>query len=204
MKQFPVKQDIEGVEVRREVIMGIQAVLDSNIIKHKGISTKDFDLDLEEDKSWYPLKNLIDLFDHLATHGGPSVLQRVGEEVTKQVPRPESIKNARLALENANKSYHMNHRRDGKELYDYENECIIEGGIGHVRLVIDRENETADYVCGSFYPSDFDLGMAKQILKIFGNNFLAALSVKRDESKPSRLKGGDTCTFNLNYRLMKL
>lgn len=204
MKTYPTRKDIKGVEVRREVIIGIQEVLKNNIIQYKDLSVQSFDLDLTTDKQWFPLKNLVRLFSYIEEKNGAIILQKIGAEVAKNAKWPPTVKTARAAIESINVAYHMNHRRDGKELFDSEKGTIIEGYIGHDRLEIDHDKQLANFVCGSFYPSDFDLGMAKQVLKMFANNFIAALSVKRDAAKPSRLNGADTCTYNINYTLMKL
>jgi hypothetical protein len=204
MQIFPTKKDIEGVEVRREVIVGIQEVLKNSIIQYRNLSLQSFDLDLANDKQWFPLKNLLKFFSYVEENSGAIVLQKIGAEVAKNAKWPPTVTTARAAIESINIAYHMNHRRDGKELFDYEKGTIIEGHIGHDRLEIDHDKQTANFVCGSFYPSDFDLGMAKEVLKIFGDNFIVALSVQRDTSKPTRKKGGDTCTYKLNYKLMKL
>lgn len=200
----PLKKSIEGVEVRKEVIVGIQEVLNQKSIQLKNLSLKSFGLDLEENKAWYPLENLLKLFTYIEKNCSPSILQRIGAEVAKKAKWPDTTQNAEEAIRSINLAYHMNHRRDEQELFDYEKGEIIEGYIGHDILEIDHKKEVANFICGSFYPSDFNLGMAKQVLKIFGNNFIAALSVKIDKSQPSRKTGGETCTYNINYKVLKL
>lgn len=202
MKVLPLKKNIEEVEVRGEVIIGIKEVLNSTLGKTKGISLKSFNLDTAKPNEWYPLKNLIDFFTSIEKSNGSMILQKIGIEVANSAVWPDTVQTTQAALESMNLAYHMNHRRNGQELFDYEKGVIIEGYIGHDVLEIDHEKQIVNFICGSFYPSDFDLGMAKQVVKIFANNPVAALSVRRDNSKPSRKKGGETCTYTLNYKLM--
>ncbi|MFK7796604.1 MAG: hypothetical protein AB8E82_04060 [Aureispira sp.] len=79
MKTYPTSKDIEGVEVRREIIIGIQEVLKNNIIKD--LSLQSFDLDLTTDKQWFPLKNLVKLFSYIEAKNGTTVLQKIGTKV---------------------------------------------------------------------------------------------------------------------------
>jgi hypothetical protein len=203
MSYQPVKKNIEGVEVRGEVIIGIKEVLENSTYRSKGISLKPFNLDTAKPNQWYPLKNLVDFFTYIEESNNSVILQKIGAEVANKALWPDTVQTIRAALESVNLAYHMNHRRNGLELFDYKKGVVIEGYIGHNILEVDDKKETVKYICGSFYPSDFDLGMAKQVVKIFGKNAIAALSVKRDASKPSRKKGDTTCTFNLNYKLLK-
>lgn len=196
---YPQKKDLAGVEVRKEVLIGIQAIADQMKINQFQLSKDNLE------KEWSPLQDLIDYFNLIeGLINGASLLQKIGAEVAKNAKWPDTVRSPIAALESINVAYHMNHRRDGKELFDHQQSKIIEGYIGHDYLEIDHEKKVVNFICGSFYPSDFDLGMAKEVLKIFGGSSIAALSVKRDESKPSRKNGGDTCTFNLKYALLRV
>lgn len=203
MSYQPAKKNIEEVEVRGEVIVGIKEVLENSEYRSKGLSLKPFNLDTAKPNRWYPLKNLVDFFTYLEDSNNSVILQKIGAEVANKALWPDTVQTIRAALESVNIAYHMNHRRNSLELFDYKKGVVIEGAIGHNILYVDDKRQIVNYICGSFYPSDFDLGMAKQVVNIFGKNAIAALSVKRDAFKPTRKKGATTCTFNLNYRLLK-
>ncbi len=191
------KKSIEGVEVRGEVIIGFKKALESLYGNPSQYLSKYGILNPEVNK-WYPLKALIDMFSEFEKRKLNSILQKIGSITAEEAVWPKDIQTFKDALNSINHAYHINHRRKNKELYDYTNNAIIEGGIGHDILEVNEETKTAIYTCGSFYPCDFDLGMAKAVLRKFKGN-ITFISIKHDDTKPCRKNGGDTCQYNIKW-----
>lgn len=131
----------------------------------------------------------------LESIGNKYSLERIGAMVADSAIWPENIKTFFEALYSIDHAYHMNHQKDGKPLYDYDKNEVIEGFIGHNILTIDEASNTAVYTCGSFYPCDFDKGMLKILTRTFKPEGKTLVNVVHDDNKPCRKLGGDTCTF---------
>lgn len=199
--KYPKRKSIEGVEVRGEVILGFLHAMDGifrqqalRILTENGIADP-------KAGDWYPLKYFMNIFDSFVSEGRKSGLRLIGASVVNNAKWPDDIKTLGRAMNSFNAAYHMNHRRDGKELYDYRLNQIIEGGIGHNIVFPPRDGEKkAVYVCGSFYPCDFDFGMISAFVKKFkpiNCNYYA--TVRHDDSKPCRSRGGETCTYVIEW-----
>ena len=191
------KKEIEVVEVRGEVIIGFIKALNSLYGNPDEYLSKYGILNPKE-KQWYPLKALVGVFLEFEKKGLFSILQKIGAIVADEAIWPENIKTFTDAINTIDHAYHMNHRRDKQELYDYKNNKIIEGYIGHDILEINEQNKTAIYTCGSFYPCDFDLGMARAILRKFKPE-TTFISIKHDDNKPCRKEKGDTCQYIIKW-----
>lgn len=107
----------------------------------------------------------------------------VGLAVPENANFPPGIDTLEKGLALIDKAYHMNHRG---------------GDIGYYRLVsFDVAAKKAVFECKNPYPSHFDRGLISAFVRKFGKS--AKASVVLDEAKPSRLKGADSCTYNITW-----
>lgn len=190
--EYPKRRNIEGVTVHHSVVDGLLQAISSTASLYK----KDLErFRLLEKKDWYPLKDLLDFMKQLEKLGNKYSLERIGAQVAENAIWPDNITTFVEAINSIDHAYHMNHQRDGQPLYDYEKMEPIEGFIGHNVLTIDEANQTAIYVCGSFYPCDFDKGMTKALARKFKPEGRTLVNVIHDDTKPCRKLGGDTCTY---------
>jgi hypothetical protein len=91
-------------------------------------------------------------------------------------------------------AYHINHRKNGKPLFDEDTNTIHEG-IGHYgyeqvpgkSLIISRSNNP--------YPCAFDKG----IITSMARQYDVKSFVVHDDSKPCRKNGADSCTYLVSW-----
>ncbi len=196
-KTYPKRGTIKGVEVRGEVLLGYLEAMGQ--LKQFALQQfKAFGITNPQQGQWYPLESLMGVFERFAKK---HALQTIGASVIRTAKWPKEIDSLYKALSSIDAAYHMNHRRDGRELFDYRTNRIIEGEIGHdyVIQLPDKKN-TLLYVCESFYPCDFDFGMASQFAKQFkpaGSRVSA--KIRHDDHAPCRKKGGESCTYILEW-----
>lgn len=164
-----------------------------NLLREYGIS------EVQADR-WYPLESLISVFNKLADEGGINTLRMIGASVIDHAAWPEEINSLGKALNSVDIAYHMNHRRDGKDLFDIGTGRIIEGAIGHVIVIPPEKNENkALYICGSFYPCEFDFGMASAFVKKFKPQNCNRYAKIRHDTGGCRSRGGETCTYVIEW-----
>lgn len=186
----------QGVDVRGEVLLGLMEAFGpfkSNVVtmlNKVGISNP-------LAGEWYPLEVLLQVFREIEERIGPSTMAQVGLNVALSAVWP-NIHNFEQAISTIDIAYHMNHRRDKKELFDHRTGQIVEGFIGHDVFYPPRgDDRIAVFVCGSFYPCDFDRGMAEGLARRFPPSKTALVRVEHDDTQPCRKKGGDSCTYKI-------
>jgi hypothetical protein len=104
------------------------------------------------------------------------------------------------AIRSIDIAYHMNHRRNGKPLFDPATGTIIEGYIGHCILSpLAPGQRRAVYCCGSYYPEDFDIGMVQTLARKFKPDGATVVRVAIDDSRPMKSKGGASTTYSLEW-----
>jgi hypothetical protein len=132
-------------------------------------------------EAWYPQQEYLDAFRELSELNFFSMVS-IGMKIPDLASFPpiDSIKQALGLLDVA---YNMNHRG---------------GEIGEYRLD-EIEDNRAVVVCRNPYPSDFDYGILYRLLQKFRPATSKTLTVQRMDDPPNRTKGGDTCTYVLEW-----
>jgi len=195
----PPRGNLDGVEVRGEVLAGTVDAMGSYraralvILERLGVTSV-------RAGQWYPLAALLTTFEKIEDAAGARAMRRVGATVASTAVWPDGIDSLEAALSSIDVAYHMNHRRNGRELFDGATGQIVEGGIGHdVFLPAKPGERTALYICGSFYPDQFDLGMAEVLANKFKPAGADKVTVEIDASKPIRASGGATTTYVIRW-----
>ncbi len=193
----PPKKSIEGVEVSGETILGFIDAMGA--FKPTALNyLKEYSISDPQAEEWYPLEPLISLFNKIADEGGRNTVKIIGATIINNRIWPDGIKTLGDALRSIDVAYHMNHRRGGICLFDYKDNKIIEGAIGHTYVIPPKKNETkALYICSSFYPCDFDFGMASAFARKFkpkGSNRYARV---KHATGDCRRNGHDSCTYEI-------
>lgn len=196
---YPQKGSIKSVETSGESMLGF--VEGMGVFKQTALKyLSDYGISHPQKGKWYPLEPLISLFNKISNEGGINTLRIIGASVIKNAKWPEDIDSLGKALNSVDKAYHINHRRNGRELFDTKNGKIIEGFIGHDIVISPKKNENkALYICGSFYPCEFDFGMASAFVNKFkpkGCNHYAKI---RHDIGECRSRGGETCTYIIEW-----
>lgn len=141
-------------------------------------------LELNEDK-WYPQKNFLAALKDLSKEVGEEMLEKSGELIPEHAIFPPEIKTLKQALASIDIAYQMNHRN---------------GNIGYYKLVeFDDTSKRAIMECRNPYPSKFDLGLIKGMVKLFLPKTSFFYDVKINDSIESRSKKGNSCTYMITW-----
>jgi hypothetical protein len=150
-----------------------------------------------EEGAWNDLQSLLDAMKEIAETIGEMNLFMIGKELMEGAKFPP-MDNLETALKSIDVAYHMNHRKNGKVMFDPETGTMTEG-IGHYKLErFDEQKKEAVMVCHTPYPSKFEEGLIIQVARTFKPQG-SFLKVRLDETKETRRKGGETCTFIINW-----
>jgi hypothetical protein len=130
----------------------------SNILKKHGIA------DLNE-QGWYPQQAWLDAFREIADKIGSQTLITIGTQIVESAQWPPSVNSVESALASVDVAYHMNHRINGRVLFDPKTGVMLEG-IGHYYFEKVSNNEFK-VTCDNPYPCDFDKGILKGVVNKF-------------------------------------
>jgi hypothetical protein len=176
------KAFVPGVEVNGETVLSIVNAMKGfeglaiEILKNNGI-------DHPKPRKWYMQQSWLDAFKEISDKMGAETLLNIGKAIPENAQFPPGIDNLEKGLNLIDVAYHMNHRG---------------GEIGYYKLVEYNEyKKHAVMECKNPYPSHFDRG----IITCFVSRFKASdhFSVELDKSKPTRLKGADSCTYIIRW-----
>lgn len=185
------------VKVNRQTVASVVEAQSSgkefrmNALKTVGI-------DLENDPSeWLEHQSWLDAFRIINEEQGGMNVFMIGKAVVDHAEFPP-MNNLEEALRSIDIAYHMNHQLNGKKMFDGSNGSMLEG-IGHYNLAeFDAAAKRAVMVCDNPYPSRFDEGIITQVVRRF-KPIGSRESVSLDQSKESRLKGGNSCTYVITW-----
>lgn len=145
-------------------------------------------------KAWYPVENYLTVYKKIDTLLGGRGLEKVGTYVPKNADFPPNIQDIHTALGVLDVGYHMNHRIDGKPMFDPATGQMQEG-IGHYRYQpVAGKNEVV-MVCDDPYPCRFDQGLLRGMAQRFQPN----ATVTHGPHQGCRTKGDPSCTYVVNW-----
>jgi len=138
---------------------------------------------------WYPEDAFLRAFEAITNEVGVNSVYGVGRQIpdTARFPPMTGIL---MALDSIDIAYHMNHRKNGKVMFDSQTGTMLEG-IGHfVSKPVANENRSI-MVCETPYPCDFERGLISAV----ANKLDPAARTAHDNSAPCRKNGADSCTY---------
>ncbi|TAG92639.1 MAG: hypothetical protein EAZ20_02375 [Bacteroidetes bacterium] len=134
---------------------------------------------------WYSQESWLNAFKEIGEEFGEKTLFLIGKTIPESADFPPHIIDLQSALASIDMAYHMNHKG---------------GEIGYYKLVdFDINAQKAIMECKNPYPSHFDRGIITAMARKFKPENVIFLSIELDTSKPSRLNGDDSCTFNISW-----
>lgn len=143
---------------------------------------------------WYPLEDCMLAYKKIDTLLGGRGLEKVGSMVPKNAVFPANITDVASALQSIDIAFHMNHRRDGKDMFNPVTGEMLEG-IGHYEYhPVPGKNE-ARIVCGHPYPCRFDQGLIRGMAQRFEPN----ATLTHDPAQGCRQKGAESCTYIVTW-----
>lgn len=149
------------------------------------------------ENEWINLQNWLNAFKVFANSLGDMNLFLIGKAVTSNAVFPP-IKDLEEALRSINIAYHMNHRLNGRVMFDKLTGKIIDG-IGEFKLTeFDSKRRSATMVCNNPYPSKFDEGIIIQVVRNFKPKG-SFEKIKLDITKETRIRGGNSCTYLISW-----
>ncbi|PTL81823.1 hypothetical protein [Vitiosangium sp. GDMCC 1.1324] len=191
----------EGIEVKghsvKSVVDGFNtfAVLGSAYLLDEGIGTPApnglANLDLE---GWYPQRSWLLCFQQIGKQLGDGLLMQVGMAIPRNAVFPEGIEDIHEAIRSIDVAYHMNHRKNGRPMFDPESGRMQEG-IGHYGYEPVPGKRKIICLCENPYPCAFDHGLLTAMAQRYQSN----ARVTHDEAGPCRKQRGDRCTYVVSW-----
>jgi len=144
---------------------------------------------------WYPQEAWLEAFKNIAEQVGDKVLYNIGLSVPESAVFPPWVVDIDTAIKAIDIAYHLNHRKDGKALFDVNTGTMYEG-IGHYGY--ERDPSGANRIISvsrNPYPCAFDKG----IITAMAHKFQPNAQVTHNDSKECRSKGADSCTYIITW-----
>jgi hypothetical protein len=174
----------KGIQVNGQTVLSVVNALSagqdsrSKILEKYGISNP-------QPEKWYSQEKWLEAFQEISDKVGQNTLFAIGKAIPENAKFPPEIDNLEKALSAIDMAYHMNHTK---------------GDIGYYKLTsFNSATRIATMECKNPYPSEFDRGIITTMLRKFKPKDSLKNDVVLDLSKPSRLKGDDSCTYKITW-----
>ena len=166
-----------------------------NLLVKQGIGKlgKNKQVVIEPDQ-WYPQDAWLSAFEEIAKVVGPTSLFDIGQHVPKHAAFPPQVKDVPSGLQSIDVAYHMNHRKQGRAMFDPASGTMVEG-IGHYGYQRSANENRATMVCENPYPCDFDRGLISSIAK----RFESRATTTHVDSAQCRKRGDRSCTYVVSW-----
>ena len=163
------------------------------LVKH-GIGTQ-VGANVEIDRNrWYSQESWLAAWEEIATKVGPRACFQIGRQVPRHAVFPPSVTDVESAIASIDIAYHMNHRKNGKPLFD-PGTGKRGTGIGTYGFEPIRGERRVKSVCENPYPCDFDRGLLTEV----ATRFDAQARVTHDDGAACRSKGANSCTYVVSW-----
>jgi len=159
-----------------------------------GIGTEidgEFQIDRE---AWYSQESWLASFEKIAKEIGDSTLKKIGQQIPENAIFPAWINDIISAVKSIDVAYHLNHRKDGKVMFN-ELTGVMTEGIGHYGCELIENKSMLICECKNPYPCAFDFG----IISAMAKKFEITANVMHDNSKPCRKNGAESCTYIVTW-----
>lgn len=186
----------ENVEVSGDSILAFINSMErgkdtrSEILKNHGIDP--------EGTTWYSQLKWLEAFKEVSYTLGEMNLFLIGKSIVNNSNFPP-VCDLEEALNTLDVAYHMNHRINGKVMFDPISKSKLKGIGNYKLLAYDATARKATFKCTNPYPSKFDEGIIAQLVRKFRPSDSIKQTVELDLSKDSRIKGGDSCTYLISW-----
>jgi hypothetical protein len=140
-----------------------------------------------------PFDAFLGVFDTILETAGANTIFVIGKKIPEFAAWPPGVDDIFKALESIDVGYHMNHVKDGKMMFDPSTGQMTDE-IGHYHFRLEAPRRIV-MLCDNPYPSDLDRGLITALAR----KFEGGAEVELDPSKPTRLNGGDSCTFIVSF-----
>ncbi len=192
MEQY--RFEVQKIEVNGATILAF--VNGMGVFKKKAIEIlSSYGINDIQPDEWYPAQSYLNAFKVISEKLGDKVVRQMGKNIPKSAKWPSGIKDIESALASIDIAYHINHRKNGKPLFDPDT-GKIEEGIGHYRFE-KIDDHSAKIICDSPYPCDFDMGIIEAVANKFRPQ---GKTVKiTHEENACRKRGDKACTYIITW-----
>jgi len=156
---------------------------------------KRFNIHDPETDNWYSQQEWLNAFKYFVEKVGPNTLFLIGNSIPENADFPPDIDSIEKALSSLDIAYHMNHRLNGKPLFDPANGQKKEGIGNYIFKNID--DNSAEMICNNPYPCDFDMGIIDAVAKKFTHEGSFTKIVHNEGS--CRKHGDDSCGYTVSW-----
>ncbi|MBF0207676.1 MAG: hypothetical protein HQK53_12380 [Oligoflexia bacterium] len=163
------------------------------LVAHGICEKKDNEL-LLDPAQWYSLDQWLQAFEKISRDLGDTSLFLTGKCIPINAKFPTWVKDVESAVKSIDIAFHMNHRKNGIDMFNPATGTMLEG-IGHYGFEKIADKKVIISVCNTPYPCEFDRG----IITAMANKFELRATVVHDNTKPCRKNGQDSCTYIINY-----
>ena len=194
-KAFEPDIEVNGPTVNSIIAgLGYFTNLSRRYFSQVGIGTvinKKLHIDMD---GWYAQSAWLAAFENIAKTVGDRVLFNIGLSVPANAQFPPWVVDVDSAIKAIDIAYHLNHRKNGKLLFNPENGDMNEG-IGHYGYErIPNENRIISK-SNNPYPCAFDHG----IITAMAHKFAPLAVINHDDTKECRKKGAESCTYIITW-----
>jgi hypothetical protein len=143
---------------------------------------------------WYSQDAWLKAFENIARQIGDRVLFNIGLTSPERADFPPWVTDIVSAIQSIDIAYHLNHRKNGKPLYDLETRVMTEG-IGHYGGEPSPLKNEIICLNNNPYPCAFDRG----IIYAMATKFQPHARVFHDDSVECRKNGANSCVYHVYW-----
>lgn len=200
---MPLKPLPPGIEVSQRGVLPLLAAFEAfpsmlarHLLKHGIAATQGQSLvpQLQVSQAWIPLDAWLKTLAALAQEVGPNALFQCGMRITANARFPSVFVDLESALRSIDVTYHMEHRHNGRVMFDPRTRRMLEG-IGHYAVDPTPQGHEIRIVSDVPYPCPSDLGIVTGIARSFEPRAIT----QHDESAGCRAEGGERCVYVVTW-----
>jgi hypothetical protein len=166
-------------------------LLASRYLLDAGVGTEKDGHCVLDRNGWYPLADVLTVFDRIGKEVGPMLLYKTGWAVIDHAPFPPRVDDLEALMHSVNVAYHLSHRKARRVMYDSRTGTLLPG-IGSYTCTRGAGQKGFLMLCDNPYPCDFDRGVIARLIQSFG----PSVAVTHQDG-PCRKKGEPSCTYRI-------
>ncbi len=148
-----------------------------------------------DNERWYPQEPYLRAFHAIGREVGDAVLFDIGLAIPRNAKFPPWIVDVESALRSIDTAYHMNHRKNGEDMFNPQTGKMLEG-IGHYGYEKIEKRDMIVSVCDNPYPCYFDRGVITSMARRFDPTAV----VMHNDALPCRKNGAENCSYIVTWR----
>jgi hypothetical protein len=146
------------------------------------------------DDEWLSQALWLQAFRQIGSMVGMGAIHGIGLKIPECAIFPAWVTDVSSAIRSIDVAYHLNHRKEGKVMFDVEDGTMTEG-IGHYGYTPDPGAKRILSTCNNPYPCDLDRG----ILTAMALRFAPDARIEHVDPDVCRKKGADACTYLVSW-----